>query len=111
MRPLLAVLATRHGLHGHTHVPLAWRSGGGWVQVVDPHDQPVLELDERSTLLNPGSVGQPRDGDPRASWGLLDTDAGTFAWRRVAYDVETVQARMADAGLPRSLAARLSVGR
>ena len=107
----LAVLATRHGLHGHTHVPLGWRSNGKWVEVVDPADQPVLQLDDRSTLLNPGSVGQPRDGDPRASWGLLDTDAGTFAWRRVAYDIETVQSRMADAGLPRNLAARLAVGR
>jgi diadenosine tetraphosphatase ApaH/serine/threonine PP2A family protein phosphatase len=107
----LAALATRHCLHGHTHVPLGWRSDGSWVQMVDPRDEPVLALDDRPTLLNPGSVGQPRDGDPRASWALLDTDAGTFAWRRVAYDIETVQARMADAGLPRPLVARLAVGR
>jgi diadenosine tetraphosphatase ApaH/serine/threonine PP2A family protein phosphatase len=81
------------------------------VQALDPRDNPLLELDDRSTLINPGSVGQPRDGDPRASWALLDSAAGTFAWRRVEYDVTAVQARMTDAGLPRSLVARLAAGR
>jgi diadenosine tetraphosphatase ApaH/serine/threonine PP2A family protein phosphatase len=107
----LTALGTRHGLHGHTHVPLAWRAEDDWVTMVDPRAEPVLELDERSTLVNPGSVGQPRDGDPRASWALLDTETGTVMWHRVAYDIAAVQARMADAGLPRALAARLAVGR
>jgi diadenosine tetraphosphatase ApaH/serine/threonine PP2A family protein phosphatase len=107
----LAALQTRHGLHGHTHVPVAWRSTGDWVETVGPSAEPVLHLDERPTLLNPGSVGQPRDGDPRASWALLDTAANTFAWRRVSYDIPTTQARMTDARLPRSLISRLAVGR
>jgi predicted phosphodiesterase len=107
----LAALTTSHGLHGHTHVPLAWRADETWVVVIDPRDQPLLELDERSTLLNPGSVGQPRDGDPRASWALLDTSAMTFEWHRVDYDIAGVQERMTDAGLPRPLIARLAMGR
>jgi diadenosine tetraphosphatase ApaH/serine/threonine PP2A family protein phosphatase len=110
-RANLAALATRHGLHGHTHVPLAWRAETDRVTAVDPVDEPVLELDDRSTLVNPGSVGQPRDGDPRASWVLLDTVAGTVTWRRVEYDVAAVQARMTSAGLPRSLVVRLAFGR
>jgi len=110
-RASLAVLATRHGLHGHTHVPMAWRSEGSWVEAVDPRSVAILELDERPTLLNPGSVGQPRDGDPRASWALLDTSEATIAWRRVDYDIPTVQEQMVDAGLPRPLVTRLGVGR
>ena len=53
-----------------------------------------------SLLLNPGSVGQPRDGDPRASCMVLDTDAGTATWDRVPYDFEAVGASMRAAGLP-----------
>ena len=106
----LAALATRHGLHGHTHLPMAWRAEDGRVRALDPRDHPVLQLDERATLLNPGSVGQPRDGDPRASWALLDTSAQTVAWRRVAYDIPAVQARMSAAGLPAPLISRLAFG-
>ena len=82
----------------------------GRVRALDPRDHPVLQLDERATLLNPGSVGQPRDGDPRASWALLDTSAQTVAWRRVAYDIPAVQARMSAAGLPAPLISRLAFG-
>ena len=56
------------------------------------------------TLLNPGSVGQPRDGDPRASYLVLDTDDRVVTWHRVAYDIEAVDAAMVAAGLPRRLA-------
>jgi predicted phosphodiesterase len=109
-RASLSVLSTRHGLHGHTHVPLAWRSDGAEVNIVDPHDMPVVHLDERPLLLNPGSVGQPRDGDPRASWALLDTEAGTWAWKRVAYDIPAVQAAMTAVRLPHWLVTRLAIG-
>ena len=106
----MAALATRHGLHGHTHVPAAWRADRGRVERIDLDRTPVVELDDRPTLLNPGSVGQPRDRDPRASWALLDTAAGTCAWRRTTYDIGAVQAAMAAAGLPRWLITRLAVG-
>jgi diadenosine tetraphosphatase ApaH/serine/threonine PP2A family protein phosphatase len=106
----LAALATRHGLHGHTHVPMAWRRSEDRVEPIDPRRSPLLHLDDRPTLLNPGSVGQPRDGDPRAAWAILDTGAGTCSWQRTAYDIGAVQAAMRRARLPSWLIGRLSVG-
>jgi diadenosine tetraphosphatase ApaH/serine/threonine PP2A family protein phosphatase len=61
-------------------------------------------------MLNPGSVGQPRDGDPRAAYLVLDLDVGRVTWHRVEYDVAPVQAAIRAAGLPGRLAARLAVG-
>jgi diadenosine tetraphosphatase ApaH/serine/threonine PP2A family protein phosphatase len=69
-----------------------------------------LRLDERRAILNPGSVGQPRDGDPGASYMLVDTAAGFATWQRVRYDIEATQAAMLEAGLPPRLARRLSFG-
>jgi diadenosine tetraphosphatase ApaH/serine/threonine PP2A family protein phosphatase len=62
-------------------------------------------------ILNPGSVGQPRDGDPRASYAILDTEAMTWELHRVSYPIEITQERMRARGLPRRLIARLEVGR
>ena len=70
----------------------------------------MLGLGEARWLLNPGSVGQPRDGDPHAAYLVLDLAARTASWRRVPYDVERTQAEMRAAGLPELLAARLEVG-
>ena len=109
-RANLAVLGTRVGLHGHTHIPTAFLEDDGRVEVVSPGDGSVLELRGRRALVNPGSVGQPRDGDPRSSFLVLDTEADSVTWHRVAYDVVPVQAAMRATGLPASLAARLSVG-
>ena len=67
------------------------------------------ELAERR-LLNPGSVGQPRDGDPRAAWLLLDLERRFASFRRVPYPIEKTQAEMREAGLPRLLADRLGRG-
>ncbi len=61
-------------------------------------------------MINPGSVGQPRDGDPRASYALLDTDAMTLTHRRVEYDIAVTQSKMRAAHLPPRLIARLSYG-
>ncbi|HYG67448.1 MAG TPA: hypothetical protein VD838_07300, partial [Anaeromyxobacteraceae bacterium] len=61
-------------------------------------------------LAIPGSVGQPRDGDPAACWAMLDTDRRTIAFHRVPYDVATAAAKIRDAGLPERLAARLERG-
>ena len=68
-----------------------------------------LELSGKR-LLNPGSVGQPRDGDPRAAWLLLDLERRFAGFRRVAYPIERTQGEMRDRGLPWALAARLERG-
>ena len=67
-----------------------------------------LDIGAGQWLLNPGSVGQPRDGDPRAAYLLLDLDAKRAEFRRVDYDIERTQAEIRDAGLPEALAERLA---
>ncbi len=96
-------------LVGHTHVPLALAEDGKDLVGGIATDGAEVELDGR-WLLNPGSVGQPRDGDPRASWLLLDLNAKRASFRRVSYDVAAAQAAIRDAALPDSLASRLSLG-
>jgi diadenosine tetraphosphatase ApaH/serine/threonine PP2A family protein phosphatase len=97
-------------LVGHSHVALAlsW-DGSTMAGGLAPIDT-TAELPDRRWLLNPGSVGQPRDGDPRAAWLLLDTEAGRASFRRVEYPIEQTQAEMAEADLPPALATRLSHG-
>jgi diadenosine tetraphosphatase ApaH/serine/threonine PP2A family protein phosphatase len=108
----LAAFATPCCLHGHTHVPAAWRADDdGHVELLRPSDGSELALDARRVLLNPGSVGQPRDGDPRASFLVMDTEARRATWHRVAYPIATTQADIGAAGLPRWLADRLADGR
>jgi predicted phosphodiesterase len=109
-RANLTVLAAALGLHGHTHIPVAWLDDDGRVDLVRPEAGASLQLDGRRALVNPGSVGQPRDGDPAASYAIVNPEAGTVRWHRVRYDVAAVQGAMLDAGLPASLSARLSVG-
>ena len=109
-RANLAVLAAPIGLHGHTHIPIAFVEEGDRVDVVGPGRESGLELRGRRALINPGSVGQPRDGDPDASYMIFDPEVGTMSWHRVPYDVAGVQASMRAAGLPASLSSRLSVG-
>ena len=106
----LEVLATRHGLHGHTHVPVAWVESGGRVVLMQPSDDSTVQLDGARMLLNPGSVGQPRDGDPRAAYLTLDTETRIVTWHRVDYDVEPVRRAIRAAGLPGRLGDRLVVG-
>jgi predicted phosphodiesterase len=97
-------------LVGHSHVAL---------QVVQSEEELTggvarggseLELVGVRALLNPGSVGQPRDGDPRAAFLLLDLDAQRASFRRVEYDVKRTQREMRDASLPEMLAGRLELG-
>ena len=109
-RANLAVLKTRFGLHGHTHLPMAWAERDGRVEAIAPGPNSTFQLNVDRALLNPGSVGQPRDGDPTAGYLVLDDDAGLCTWRRVAYDIPAVQVAMLDAGLPRRLAQRLAFG-
>ncbi len=107
----LAVLETDFGLHGHTHVPVAFCLGPDErLRVVAPASGGSLGLDGQRALINPGSVGQPRDGDPDASYLVLDPENATVTWHRVAYDVPAVQAAIRAAGLPGRLADRLAFG-
>jgi diadenosine tetraphosphatase ApaH/serine/threonine PP2A family protein phosphatase len=94
-------------LVGHSHFALmidADLAGGR------APDGTGVDLSMSRWLLNPGSVGQPRDGDPRAAWLLLDLEARFASFRRVAYPIERTQSEMREAGLPEALAARLAVG-
>ena len=125
----LAVQARRVSFVGHSHVALffsaeepeegdlipppapgaasplpearGWQAGAGT----------RLELSKGRWLINPGSVGQPRDGDPRAAWLELDTDAWEATYHRVDYDIDRAAQAVEDAGLPKQLAKRLYVGR
>ncbi len=110
-RASLAAFATPYCLYGHTHVPAVWREDDGRVERLGPAHGSVLSLDGRRLLLNPGSVGQPRDHDPRASALVLDTEARRVTWQRVAYPIATTQADIRAAGLPGWLADRLADGR
>lgn len=99
---------------GHTHVAIGyWMSASAFdVIVPDPNDDTTLDLvAERRYMLNPGSVGQPRDGDPRAAFGVFDSEKRTVLFRRVPYDVSAAQGKIVRAGLPEGLARRLAVGK
>jgi predicted phosphodiesterase len=110
----LAVQDKRVSFVGHSHVALffsatdgdddearGWQAGAGT----------RLEIDEGRWLLNPGSVGQPRDGDPRAAWLELDTETWEATYHRVGYDIERAARSIEVAGLPEHLARRLFQGR
>ena len=97
-------------LVGHSHVALKVVQSGDELDGGGAPAGTELELDGVRALLNPGSVGQPRDGDPRAAFLLLDLDARHASFRRVEYDIEQTQREMRDAGLPELLAARLTLG-
>lgn len=109
-RASMAAFDTAHCLVGHTHVPLVFRQADTDIEALRPGDGDTLELDERRTIINPGSVGQPRDGDPRACGMIIDTDRHRLEWRRVEYPVEPVQQLMLEFGLPDRLSARLRFG-
>jgi predicted phosphodiesterase len=96
-------------LVGHSHVALALTLAGDGVEGGLAPDGTEVELNGR-WLLNPGSVGQPRDGDARAAWLLLDLERRFAAFRRVAYSIEQTQSEMRERGLPSVLAARLERG-
>ncbi|MBA2384289.1 MAG: metallophosphoesterase family protein [Actinobacteria bacterium] len=97
-------------LVGHSHVALGILAGPGGLHGGQAPAGTELVLGEERLLLNPGSVGQPRDGDPRAAWLLIDKSAGRARFRRTDYPVEQTQAEMRERGLPEALAARLSHG-
>lgn len=102
-------------LVGHTHLPAGfrWRPGAEspGVESVRGASLRTARLDATQRwIINPGSVGQPRDGDPRASFAIIDLADGVVSWERVAYDIEAAQRRALASGLPARTAERLALG-
>ena len=115
-RKALASASRRVCFFGHTHLPVAFSPADNRLDVVIPElcatEPTVITLDERRRyLINPGSVGQPRDGDPRAACAMYDGSEARVELRRVAYRVDIAQEKISAAQLPVSLARRLGVGR
>jgi predicted phosphodiesterase len=109
-------LESRLAFFGHTHVQGGFIWNHSRVETIPATSarsrRQVVEIDpECGYLVNPGSVGQPRDGDPRAAYALYDSDARTVSYCRTPYDVAAAQERIRNAGLPPILADRLSKGR
>jgi diadenosine tetraphosphatase ApaH/serine/threonine PP2A family protein phosphatase len=102
----------RVGAVGHTHLALWFHRDGGPGEPEGEIAKGGLELDlsEGQWLVNPGGVGQPRDGDPRAAWLLLDTEEWSAQWRRVEYPIDAAASAIVEAGLPDDLAKRLYQG-
>jgi len=101
-------------LFGHTHLPVAYVLSDGGLEASGPAPgtESVVALVEGARyLINPGSVGQPRDGDPRAAYAIVDAGTRRILLYRVAYAVEEAQAKVVKAGLPETLAHRLALGR
>ncbi len=96
---------------GHSHVALSFERPEGEAATGEPRRAgDRLDLSGGEWLVNPGSVGQPRDGDPRAAWLLLDTASWAAEWRRIDYDIAGAAAAIRAARLPDSLAERLQYG-
>ncbi|MEA2020463.1 MAG: metallophosphoesterase family protein [Patescibacteria group bacterium] len=101
-------LSTFITLVGHTHVPTVYENSDNNIKKLRTAD---IKLDSDSQyIVNPGSVGQPRDGDPRASYALLDLDSDKLIFKRVTYDIQSVQKEMRSLGFPNPLQRRLSHG-
>ena len=110
-----ALMETPFCLVGHSHYPLVWteENGRAGVELLDP-SAPIIVDPEQRMIINPGSVGQPRDGDWRASYQIFDSEAagsaGVLYHRRVEYDLAGAQKGILAVGLPESLAIRLGNG-
>lgn len=98
-------------LVGHTHVPAAFREEDGSCISVNLSPGIGLVLGKHRMIINPGGVGQPRDGDPRASYAIYDSEGHILRLYRVPYDIGATQDRMMQAGLPIHLITRLEAGR
>jgi len=108
----LDLMDARVGAVGHSHVALWFRRDDeGKVSGATAEADSELDLSEGRWLVNPGGVGQPRDGDPRAAWLLLDSSTWKANWRRVKYPIDEAARAIDDAGLPHELAERLYSGK
>lgn len=109
-RACITLSGTAHCCNGHTHLPAVFSFVDGSLSLVQPQDGKVVSIRAGRVLLNPGSVGQPRDGDPRASWAIYEPESGTVTFRRTSYDIGETQRRMLRRRLPPFLAERLAYG-
>ncbi|MDP9251376.1 MAG: metallophosphatase family protein [Chloroflexota bacterium] len=105
----LRIAETKHCCNGHTHIPALFQLSADGAKAVHVVAGTAYQLEER-TLINAGSVGQPRDGDARAAYAVLDTDAGTVTFYRASYQVDETQRRIRARGLPEMFADRLAFG-
>lgn len=115
--PLIAALnfphyQTTYCLVGHTHTPVTFKllNEKGECEPITPSYDQQVQLDGMRQIINPGSVGQPRDSDPRAAYAVLDAELMTWEFRRVNYDINVVQERMQRADMPARLITRLEHG-
>jgi predicted phosphodiesterase len=98
-------------LVGHSHVPLVFElDETGDCIFIEFLTEGVLKLTEKRLIINPGGVGQPRDGDPRTNYAIFDNEAMSIIHYRIPYDISATQTRMVTNGLPRQLMERLSYG-
>jgi diadenosine tetraphosphatase ApaH/serine/threonine PP2A family protein phosphatase len=105
----LQLAETEHCCNGHTHIPALYRLSAKGTKSMHVVEGTVYPLEERM-LINAGSVGQPRDGDARAAYAVLDTAAGTATFYRTSYQVDETQRRIHQRGLPEMFADRLAFG-
>lgn len=117
LEPLIAALnfshfETDYCLVGHTHQPVIYQmvNDQGETRAVAPSYGRPRALGGQRQIINPGSVGQPRDANPKAAYAILDLETDTFEHRRVAYDIEAVQKRMRANDMPERLVTRLEHG-
>ncbi|KXK16754.1 MAG: putative phosphoesterase [Chloroflexi bacterium OLB15] len=117
LEPLIAALnfshfETPYCLVGHTHQPIIYEqvSEHGDTEAISPVYRARRQLNGRRQIINPGSVGQPRDANPDAAYALLDDETNTWEYRRVPYDIPAVQKRMREYDMPERLIARLEHG-
>ena len=104
-------LKSKYCLVGHSHVPVAFKEEDGTVLPITLSPGIGLVIGDSRMIINPGGVGQPRDGDPRASYAIYDSESQIIRLYRVPYDISTTQDKMMQAGLPVHLVTRLKEGR
>ncbi|HYO88776.1 MAG TPA: hypothetical protein VER79_09010, partial [Candidatus Limnocylindrales bacterium] len=117
LEPLIAALnfphfETQYCLVGHTHQPIIYelQNDQGDTDAIAPNYRLQRQLNGHRQIINPGSVGQPRDANPDAAYAILDDEANVFEHRRVRYDIGAVQKRMRQHDLPERLIVRLEHG-
>ena len=110
-RPILHQSESWIVFYGHTHLPMVYSTESKFSQHYPDDDEVYYRLaEDKQYLINPGSVGQPRDLNPKASFAILDTDENIICIKRIEYDIQATQCKIREAGLPTWHADRLAAG-